>query len=124
MSSASPATLKGRFAALLALAAMLTVLVRPVCAAQEMLPGPPQGASVPHALGAPQAAAHPDTCCDALQDVAIAAPVELAVPAAVALSQAPALGRAPLRVAFAQLPFGAAPPPPLPYHTRSARIQR
>lgn len=115
---------KGKVAVLLALATVLLALVRPVCAVQELQFGLPDGAGMVKALAAPQVPEPQDACCEALQEHAISVPAVLAVPATAVLPQAPARARAPLQFAFAAVPLGAAPPPPLPYHARSARIQR
>lgn len=124
MSRNPPLTRKGRLASVLALAAVLLLLVRPVCAAHELQLALPHGAGVLAMHDATQAPLPLDACCDAMQERAIAAPVSLAAPSAAALPQIPALSHAPLRVASALPTHGASPPPPPRYYTRSARIQR
>jgi hypothetical protein len=108
----------------LALLAMLFVLARPVCAAQGFGPDLPYTSAVAHAEGTPQHPHHSDPCCEALDASVIATPSTLAAPAAAAALPVSAFVRMLPRISLAYSVFVTPPPPPLPYHARSARILR
>jgi hypothetical protein len=107
----------------LALLAVLFVLARPVCAAQDFRVALPHASAIAHVEDSPQGSGHSDPCCDALDATAIATPTALAAPAAAALPSL-AFARVPLRNALTQSVFSTPAPPPLSYHARSARILR
>jgi len=108
----------------LALLALLFVLARPICAAQDLRPALPHAAAAVHMHDSPQGSDHSDPCCDAMEALVIATPPAVAVPTVATALAVPAFARLPLRIALAHSIFGTPPPPPLPYHARSARILR
>jgi len=121
------ALMEGRMragAAALALLAVLFVLARPICAAQEIRTALPHAPAVAHVQDSPQGSEHSDPCCDVLDANVIATSLAFADPAVAAALLVPAFVCVQPRITPAHPVFGAPPPPPLSYHTRSARILR
>ena len=108
----------------LALLALLFVLARPICAAQDLRPALPHAAAAVHMHDSPQGSDHSDPCCDAMEASVIATTSVLAVPAAAAAPAVPAFVVVPSRITPAHPVFGAPAPPQHSYYARSARILR
>jgi hypothetical protein len=109
----SAASLLRSVLAAMGLAAVLTLLLQPVCAAYESALQPDDGAA----------------CCLEMQpDALVAAPSlqsEKAVAAVLALAPLiPRMALAPMTVSGRLAPWKAPPPQSPSYHARSARIQR
>jgi hypothetical protein len=110
-------------AAALALLAVLFLLARPICAAQELGADLTRAPAVTLAQDAPQESNHSVPCCDALEESAIPVSSALAAPAAAVLS-VPVFAHVRPRIARAHPILGVPAPPPLSYYARSARILR
>lgn len=111
-------------AAALALLAVLFVLARPICAAQEIRTALPHAPAAVHVQDSPQGSEHSEPCCDAMEASAITTPSASAIPLATAALLAPAFLHVPPRITLAYPLLGAPPPPSLSYYVRSARILR
>ncbi len=116
-----------RGAAALALLAALSVLLQPVCAAYEnRAPAPPVVALADDAARGTDGCV---PCCPEVGPSALVAPSSAPVTKAILAAQAVvplAYAAAPRAALFSQArPVAGVPPTfPLPYHVRSARIQR
>ena len=108
----------------LALAAVLFVLARPVCAAQEIHATLPQVPAVAHEQDSPLGSDHSPLCCESIEAGAIATSSALAVPAVAAALTVPPVAHVQVRAARVHTLLAIPPPPPLPYYARSARILR
>jgi len=113
----------------LALLALMSVLLQPVCGAYEIRPAAPNSTAVALADNTAQGTSDCAPCCPKAETSALLAPSSAAVAKAILAAEA----AGPLQYAAAprsELSWHAQPasssPPPisLPYHVRSARILR
>lgn len=118
-----------REAAALALLAALTVLLQPVCAAYELRPAAPRAPAATLADDAAHGTHGRASCCPEVEPSSLVTPSSAGIAKAILAAQAPgplayaAAPRAALLLHARPAP-GVPPPFPLPYHARSARIQR
>lgn len=113
-----------KWAPAFAVLAVLFLLARPICAAQDLRLAAAQAAVSAVVQDVPHAPDHAAGCCDSIEAGGIATHSPLAASTAATALPAHAVVRAQARIAPPPFAGGARPPPPLSYHVRSARIRR